>query len=277
MLEVIACYTYPHHSNRGKVEKVLELLREYRRTARKIAKLHWKHFFKSKGRLNEFLRVEEVDSRLLERYKYVCSRQLCGTLKSFVFNIQNRVSEVIWNSSLSKEDKLILSYANSKGLWLDFSLDKVKVRDGKELEVKDYHRKLIEKIFKHVLSTWRKPSFKHISMHLDGKVFCLKLKQEGKAKSFDYWLSLATLEKRKRVLIPLRTNTYAEAQEGEWKNTGYRRRRKHCSKEGQRAQEKGIHTYNTDFSNGHRLKPPHSVRQGRPDGKAVFELSHAYG
>lgn len=55
-------------------------------------------------------------------------------------------------------------------------------------------------------------------MHLDTKVFNIIKKEENKAKTFDYWLSLATLDKGRRVLIPLKENPYAEKKEGKFLN-----------------------------------------------------------
>ncbi len=58
-----------------------------------------------------------------------------------------------------------------------------------------------------------KPSFKHIAMHLDQKVAVLE--KNTHSKSFEYWLKVSTLEKRKPVYIPLKANKYIENLEGE--------------------------------------------------------------
>jgi putative transposase len=55
-------------------------------------------------------------------------------------------------------------------------------------------------------------------MHLDGKVVEISKKKENGAKSFDYWIKVATLEKGKPIYIPLKANTYAEEIEGEFLN-----------------------------------------------------------
>jgi len=55
-------------------------------------------------------------------------------------------------------------------------------------------------------------------MHLDGKVVEFLPKQQDKAKSFDYWIKVSTLEKGKPVYIPLKKNSYAESLEGEFLN-----------------------------------------------------------
>ncbi len=50
--------------------------------------------------------------------------------------------------------------------------------------------KLARKIFKHIYHQWRKPSFKHIAMHIDQKVAVLE--KNTYSKSFDYWLKVST-------------------------------------------------------------------------------------
>jgi putative transposase len=55
-------------------------------------------------------------------------------------------------------------------------------------------------------------------MHLDSKVAGLSKKEENGAKSFDYWIKMATLEKGKPIYMPLKANTYAEKLEGEFLN-----------------------------------------------------------
>ncbi|MGC8722155.1 MAG: zinc ribbon domain-containing protein [Caldisericaceae bacterium] len=69
-----------------------------------------------------------------------------------------------------------------------------------------------------VLKKNRKPRYNNISMHLDAKVFDIKPKQGNEAKSFDYWLSLATLERGNRVYIPINKNAFAESLDGKFLN-----------------------------------------------------------
>jgi len=115
-------------------------------------------------------------------------------------------------------DKLILLALNQRREWLKCNTDKVNIYNYGEVEVEDFHRMLAKKIFKHLIDKNGKPSFKKISLHLDGKVFELLPKQQGKAESFDYWLKISTLEKGKPIYIPLRKNSYAESLEGKFLN-----------------------------------------------------------
>ena len=77
---------------------------------------------------------------------------------------------------------------------------------------------MARKIFKDLLGKNKRPRFNNISMHLDGKVIDISKKKENSAKSFDYWIKIATLEKGKPIYIPLKANTYAEEFEGELLN-----------------------------------------------------------
>jgi putative transposase len=90
--------------------------------------------------------------------------------------------------------------------------------EKKIVKVSEFHKKLAKKIFKHLLKKNRKPRFEIISMHLDGKVVEISKKKENGAKSFDYWIKIATLEKGKPVYIPLKASIYAEKVEGEFLN-----------------------------------------------------------
>lgn len=198
----IACFIYPHKANKGKVNKVLEVLKEYRKTANIIANYQWKLFF-SKGKFSRYESVKHIESKLSERYKQVCLWQVVSLLESYTSNIANRIREIILNSSLPEERKKALLYVNSVKGWFLKELPNVSNEDIK----------LARKIFKHVFKNWNKPDFKHISMHLDQKVAVLEKNRES--KSFSYWLKVSTLEKGKPIYIPLKANSYAESLEGE--------------------------------------------------------------
>jgi putative transposase len=131
----------------------------------------------------------------------------------------------VFNSSLNKEDKLILLALNNVKGWFVYDKDEIEIYERKDkkvekrkVKVSEFHKKLARKIFKHLLSKNRKPRFSNISMHLDSKVAGLSKKEENGAKSFDYWLKISTLEKGKPIYIPLKANTYAEKLEGEFLN-----------------------------------------------------------
>jgi hypothetical protein len=219
---IFGSYLFKTYANKGKIDKVKNTLREYRKTAKDISKFLWNIFFKT-GKLphRKKINVKHILSYLSERYKYVCLWQTYDVLSSYIANIQYQFINIVFNSSLNKEDKLILLALNNVKGWLVYDKDEIEIYEKKEkrkVKVLEFHKKLARKIFKLLLNKNRKPRFNNISMHLDGKVIDLSKKEENGAKSFDYWLKVSTLEKGKPVYIPLKANTYAEKLEGEFLN-----------------------------------------------------------
>jgi len=219
---IIGAYKHKHFGNKGKVDKILQVLKEYRKTAKDIAKIQWQLFF-NQGNFNEYNDIKGIKSKLSERYKQTCQSQVVSVLKSYISNRQNDFVEIVYNSSLDKDTKFILFYINKSKVWFSEKLQKAVLKDKngkiiKELPINKEHYKLARKILKQTFSKNKFPSFKNISMHLDKKVMDIQKKKDGKAKSFDYWVSIATLEKRKPVYIPLKSNTYAENLDGKFLN-----------------------------------------------------------
>jgi len=111
-------------------------------------------------------------------------------IESYIENIQDRIRTLIWQTNLSNEDKLILSYINSHRGWYKFNEEEIKIKSNEETVKVQRHRDFIKTLFRQVRKRNKKPCVRKISMHLDAKVFEIKPKDEGKAKTFDYWLSL---------------------------------------------------------------------------------------
>lgn len=45
MSEIFGAYEFRHFANKGKVKRILEVLREYRKTAKDMADFLWREFF----------------------------------------------------------------------------------------------------------------------------------------------------------------------------------------------------------------------------------------
>jgi len=224
--KIFGAYYFSNYANKGKIEKINQVLTEHRKTAKDIAIYLWDIFFRF-GKLphRKKINIKHISSYLSERYKYVCLWQVYDVLSGYIAGIQYKFANIVFNSSLNKEDKLILLALNNVKGWLVYDKDEIEIyeRKGKDIEkitvkVLEFHKKLARKIFKHLLGKNRKPRFNNISMHLDGKVVDISKKKENGAKSFDYWIKIATLEKGKPIYIPLKANTYAEKLEGEFLN-----------------------------------------------------------
>ncbi|RUM58897.1 MAG: transposase, partial [Persephonella sp.] len=67
----IRAYKHKHNINNGKIQIIKEILKEYRKTAKGIAKKQWHIFFKE-GSFDKNYKVKEIKSKLSERYKQTC-------------------------------------------------------------------------------------------------------------------------------------------------------------------------------------------------------------
>ena len=107
MGEIYGTFEFKHFANKGKIEKIKTVLKEYRKTAQNIANYLWMEFFKSGGNLphKKKISVKHIPSNLSERYKYVCLWQVHCVLQSYISNLQRQFADIVWNSTLSREDK----------------------------------------------------------------------------------------------------------------------------------------------------------------------------
>lgn len=188
-------YPLKHFANQSKVDIVVSTLLEYRKTAQKLADNQWRLFFETgKFQKNESVLRKKVDSKLSERYKQTAQYQVVGTLKSFISNRKNDFNQIVYFSKLSDDQKKELYLINKKQEWF---------KPGNFLA---------KKIIKHVLKKHKKPSFSKCNMVLDAKEMSI---EKSKTTNFDYWISLSTIQKGKKILIPLKSNSYFNSQDGE--------------------------------------------------------------
>lgn len=205
---MIRTYKLQHHINKGKQDTIRYTIKLYRETATVIAKHLWLSFYKDAKPFNKNTGIKHIASPLSERYKQTCLYQTVSILNSFISNMKNEFIKTVYNSKLPEDVKFKLFTINKYGLWYKKKLDKI---DANTLA-------LARKIFTHILSKHRKPSFKHISMHLDRKVALISSKVPDKASSFDYWIRLSTHEKRCPLYLPLTTNRYFDSIDGKLKH-----------------------------------------------------------
>jgi putative transposase len=79
--------------------------------------------------------------------------------------------------------------------------------------IPDDVRDLARRIMKHLLKQHRKPSFKRANMVVDRRQATLA--DAARASAFPLWLRLGTLEKGRRIEIPLRSYPYFDEREGQ--------------------------------------------------------------
>jgi len=81
---IIGAYKYKHFGNKGKIEEILQVLKEYRKTAKYIAKIQWNISKRSSlGEITPYTSKKQVLQILvkqyLERYKG-CNSAPCELL-----------------------------------------------------------------------------------------------------------------------------------------------------------------------------------------------------
>lgn len=242
---MLRTYKLKHSINRGKQKKILTLLREYRRVSAEISNRQWKYFYEN-GRFNKDVEVNSIKSELSQRYRQTAQYQVVAQLESYLGNRENDFKAYLKNSDFDQETKTKLYYINRYKKWFHQS---VKMQNR---EIEQDIIKLSRRIIKNILKKNRKPNLKFCNMALDGKVMQItangikkiqkskqlkdeneklilnksgnpKVKtyieeQEIKKTSYDYWIKLSTLEKGKKIVLPITTNDYFEGVKGEISN-----------------------------------------------------------
>ncbi len=199
--------TYKHssiHSNQVKLDKLIALSKEYKLYSNYTMKCLYSNVYKNIPVAKYPTRYDV--SLLSERYKSVAGMQTQGTFKSWLSNLENSIAECINKCSLTKEEKLVLHYINTRHSWFDTNF---KVKDQ---EVPSYLKLYIRKIFKHY--KFNIPVIKKNVMMLNNNVCSV----EQSKNTFDYWLKISTLERGNPVLIPIKSYDYFQLKDGKIKN-----------------------------------------------------------
>ncbi|MCK5867546.1 MAG: transposase [Mycoplasmataceae bacterium] len=242
---MLRTYKLKHSINQGKQQKILNLLEEYRKVSAEISSRQWRYFYEN-GRFNRDFEIDSIKSELSKRYRQTAQYQVVAGLESYLGNRQNEFKAYLKNSNFDKETKIKLYYINRYKKWFYQS---VKMQNR---EIEQDIIKLSRKIIKNIFKKNKKPNFNFCNMALDAKVMEItpngikkvqkskqlkdedgelilnrsenpKLKtyieeQEIKRTSYDYWIKLSTLEKGKKIYLPLTTNDYFEGIKGEINN-----------------------------------------------------------
>lgn len=202
-------YNLKHSINKQNEALLHKTLVQYRITARSIGKLQWQQFY-CDGSFSKYAH-KCTQSKLSQRYIQTCHAQVTGMLKSFISNRQNDFVDAIRNVRLDVEIKKQLLYINKAQLW--FSRQPI---DTKKLGIIQLDTiKLARKIFRGLMNLHRQPNYSHINMQLDAKVVDI---QQDNNTTFTYWLMVSSIQKGKKIKIPLKTNDYFANAKGAIKN-----------------------------------------------------------
>jgi putative transposase len=219
-MAIIRTYPLKNFMNRIKQDKLVEVLFEYRKLAKKIANIQWKNFYMEKE-FNKQIDIKSIDTLLSERYKQTNQYQVVGMLNSYIENRVNDFRKHVYKSTLSEEVKKDLYIINKMKAWYHTTAIMLSNVSDKEYRTIPLNTiKLSRKIFKHLLKKNRKPSMDSINLALDNKIIDIKEKVNTKklsATSFDYWVTVSTLTKGERIKIPLNSNEFFDSKEGKLK------------------------------------------------------------
>jgi putative transposase len=93
---IFGSYLFVNYADKGKIEKVKNTLKEYRKTAKDISKHLWDIFFQA-GKLphRKKINIKHIPSYLSERYKYVCLRQTYDVLSGHIASIQRKFANIV--------------------------------------------------------------------------------------------------------------------------------------------------------------------------------------
>jgi len=199
---IIRTYKLEHHINLAKQIKLFDVLKEYRIASKRISNFQWRLFFQE-GKVDKEVDIKNITSKLSERFKRNSCYQVVSILDSYISNRQNEFVEMVYNSSIKEETRIHLFQINRRELWFK--------KEHKIFSIEELF--LARKIFKHILSKHRKPSFRHSNMLLNTNVAEIILSDKTKT-TFDYWIHFSTLDKGKPILLPLKTNKYFDGING---------------------------------------------------------------
>jgi len=190
-------------ANKRKLDIIDDILISYRKTATFISKLYWNNFIRYNS-LPKYISLNSIRSDLSERYKRTCANQVHGILLSYISNRVNDFERIICNSSIKDGNiKTQLLFINKYHRWLSNGT----MMDGWYF-IEHEIEKLARKIFKHLLKINKFPKVDNISMALDGNIATISKSKNNSI--VDYWIRLSTKEKRKRISLPIISNSYYE-------------------------------------------------------------------
>ena len=207
---MIKSYKLELKANKEKLEKVKEVLKEYRKTAKVVLNTQLSLLYKN-SKLNKNHKLK-IDTKLSARYLQTLQYQIVGMLDSYLSNRQNDFKEIVLNSSLDTQTKKELLYINKYKKWF---INEITIKD-KAIEQEII--KLSRAIIKHTFKKNRFPNIKRINLQLDSKVAKIETKKESEVVKYDYWIKLSTLEKGNPIYLPIKSNNYFENIEGKIKN-----------------------------------------------------------
>jgi len=136
----------------------------------------------------------------------MCRWQVVGQLQGWISNLVNEFRDTVNRSTLPPDVKRMLHAINVMRAW--FSRKELRMWGTGET-IPPEVRKLARSIMRHVMSRHRRPDLSRISMRLDHRAASLakpiKARQGNKV---GWWINLTTMEKGRKIAVPLLTYDY---------------------------------------------------------------------
>jgi len=154
---MIKTYKLKLEANQVKKDKILELIKVYRETAKLVLNEQMKLFY-TISKLNKNHKLN-INTKLSARYLQTLQYQVVSMLNSYLSNRQNEFKDIVTNSTLNEKTKTQLYYINKYQKWFsdEVTMQKKKI-DNTILKLaraidylfvaKDYRKKIIAKNYK---------------------------------------------------------------------------------------------------------------------------------
>jgi len=197
----------PHRMNTGKERNVRALLAAWRKSSVDEAAFQWRLVF-TEGQPNKRHKTKLSDQTIGAAYQQMVRWQVVGQIESWLSNRANEFRELVNASSLAPAVKHQLHFINRWQAW--YSPEPLKMKDGTDIPAEV--RRLARTIFRRLLNRHRKPDFSRASMIVDQRA--ITLAPASRASAHPLWARLSTLDKGKRIEVPLATYDHFERRQG---------------------------------------------------------------
>ena len=202
-------YSIQNNLTQSKHDKVLDIIRRYRRISRiilnDILEEYQKTGYINKGISYKTLKHYRVILEILPKTAYIqmALTQVIESLLSRESNIQKTLHDFISRQKINETDKHQLLTCNGKS----------RLKPG---EVSRLYRR----VYKHVTKKWKLPDCSHITMRVDnrGAIVNTPVHANQRGKIFA-WMKFKLLDRGESVEIPLLRNEYFTSKEGSLANS----------------------------------------------------------
>ncbi|HET8746643.1 MAG TPA: transposase [Ramlibacter sp.] len=204
----------PSNLTAGKETAVRALLAAYRKGAVLLGREQWRLFFET-GRFDKNHDLDKVTFAAVigaANRVQMCRWQVVGQLQGWLSNRANEFRDAVHRSNLPPDTRHMLHTINVLGAW--FRREDVVMKTSGEA-IPESVRRLARAIMRHVMAKHRRPNLSRLSMRLDHRAGSIarpvKATQGGRV---DLWVNLSTLDKGRKIAVPLLTYAYHDRRPG---------------------------------------------------------------